>query len=122
MLLTLHSMEFIFVNLSDLLEHLVMLQTSTFAKILKVSTGAKIRNGYNQVPHLTQYTNRKVTNSQIDTTNESQEANPFPAGDRKAYINIRAQIYSKHKTEKIKKDPQNKYRLGTVSKIFYWRA
>ena len=30
--LTLHPMEFIFVNLSDLLEHLVMLQTSTLAK------------------------------------------------------------------------------------------
>ena len=39
----------------------------------KVSKGAKIRNRYNQVPHLTQYTNGKVTNSQLDTTNESQE-------------------------------------------------
>ena len=39
----------------------------------KESKGAKIRNQYNQVPHLTQDTNRKVTNSQLDTTNESQE-------------------------------------------------
>ena len=30
----------------------------------KVSKGAKIRNRYNQVPHLTQDTNGKVTNSQ----------------------------------------------------------
>ena len=30
--------------------------------ILKVSKGAKIRNLYNQVPHLTQDTNGKVTN------------------------------------------------------------
>ena len=30
----------------------------------KVSKGAKIRNRYNQVPRLTQDTNRKVTNSQ----------------------------------------------------------
>ena len=30
----------------------------------KVSKGAKIRNRYNQVPQLTQDTNRKVTNSQ----------------------------------------------------------
>ena len=30
----------------------------------KVSKGAKIRNRYNQVPHLTQDTNEKVTNSQ----------------------------------------------------------
>ena len=29
---------------------------------LKVSNGAKIRNRYNQVPHLTQDTNGKVTN------------------------------------------------------------
>ena len=33
MLLTLHHMEFIFDNLSDLLEHLVMLQTPTLVKI-----------------------------------------------------------------------------------------
>ena len=33
-------------------------------KPLKVSNGAKIRNRYNQVPHLTQDTNGKVTNSQ----------------------------------------------------------
>ena len=32
--------------------------------IVKVSNGAKIRNRYNQVPHLTQDTNGKVTNSQ----------------------------------------------------------
>ena len=39
------------------------------------SKGAKIRNRYNQVPHLTLDTNGKVTNSQSDTTNESQEVN-----------------------------------------------
>ena len=33
-------------------------------KIFKVSKVAKIRNRYNQVPHLTQDTNGKVTNSQ----------------------------------------------------------
>ena len=32
--------------------------------IAKVSNGAKIRNRYNQVPHLTQDTNGKVTKSQ----------------------------------------------------------
>ena len=31
---------------------------------LEVSNGAKIRNRYNQVPHPTQDTNGKVTNSQ----------------------------------------------------------
>ena len=89
---------------------------------LEVSKGAKIRNRYNQVPHLTQDTNGKVTNSQLETTNESQEISPFPAGDHKAHIKKRVQRHSKHKTEKTIKDPQKKYRLGTVSKIFYWRA
>ena len=59
-------------------------------------------NQYNQVPHLTQDTNRKVTNSQLDTTNESQEVSPFPAGDHKVHINRRAQRHSKHKTAKHK--------------------
>ena len=48
--------------------------------VIKVSKAAKIRNQYNQVPHLTQGTNGKVTYSQPDTTNESQEVSPFPAG------------------------------------------
>ena len=66
----------------------------------EVSKGAKIRNRYKQVPHLTQDTNGKVTNSPLDTTNESQEVSPFPAGNHKANINRRAQRHCKHKTEK----------------------
>ena len=85
---------------------------------MEVSKGAKIRSRYNQVPHPTQDTNGKVTNSQLDTTNESQEDSLFPAGDHKAQINRRAQRHSKQNI----KDPQKKYCLGTVSKIFYWRA
>ena len=92
-------------------------------KCTKVSKGAKIRNRYNQVPHLTQDTNGKVANLQLDTTHESQVVSPFRAGDHKAHINRRAQRHSKHKTEKKPiKDPQKKYRLGTVNKIFYWMA
>ena len=82
----------------------------------EVSKGAKIRNGYNQVPHLTQDTNGKVTNSQLDISNESQEVSSFQAGDHKALINRRAQRHNKHKTEKNINDPQKKYPLGTVSK------
>ena len=70
---------------------------------VKVSKGAKISNRYNQVPHLTQDTNGKVTISQLDTTNESQEVSPFSAGDRTAHINRRAQRHRKHKTEKTHK-------------------
>ena len=80
---------------------------------------AKIRNRYSQVTYLTHNTNGKVTNSQLYTTNESQEVSPFPAGDHKAHLNRPAQRHNKHKTEKKNiKDPQKKYRLGTVSKIF----
>ena len=71
--------------------------------VIKVSKGAKIRNQNNQIPHLTQDTNGKVTNSQLDTTNGSQEVSPFPAGDHKAHINRRVQRHSKHKTEKHKR-------------------
>ena len=67
--------------------------------LVKISKGAKIRNRYNQVPHLTQDTNGKVINLQLDTTNEGQEVSPFPAVDHKAHINIRVQRHSKHKTE-----------------------
>ena len=81
----------------------------------EVSKGAKISNQYNQVPHLTQGINGIVTNSQLDTTNESQEASPFPAGDHKAHINRRAQRHSNTRQNKNIKDPQKKYCLGRVS-------
>ena len=76
---------------------------------IKVGKGAKIRNRYNQAPHLTQDTNGKVTNSQLDTTNESLEVSPFPAGDHMSHINRRLQRHVKHK--KNIKDPQKKYTL-----------
>ena len=72
---------------------------NVLALLVKVRKSAKIRSRYNQVPHPTQDTNGKVTNSQLDTTNESQEVSPFPAGDHKAHINRRAQRHSTHKTE-----------------------
>ena len=87
-------------------------QTS-FKIRIKVSNGAKIRNPYNQVPHLTQDTNGKVTNSQLDTTNESQEVSIFSAGDHKeAHINSRVQRHSKtrqkeHKRSKKEVPPWN---------------
>ena len=84
----------------------------------------KIKNRYNQAPHLTLDTNWKVKTSQLDITNESQEVSPFPAGDRKALINIRARnrnLWQKQDRNNIN-DPQKKHRLGTVSKLFYWRA
>ena len=68
--------------------NLIFSRKSTDKKIWP--KGAKIRDRYNQVPHLTQDTNGKVTKAQLYTTNESQEVNPSPAGDHKAQINKRA--------------------------------
>ena len=66
--------------------------------VLKISKGANIRNRYNQVPHMTQDTNGE-SDKLTDTTIESQEVSPFPAGDHKAHIKRRAQRHSNHKTE-----------------------
>ena len=67
--------------------------------LIEVGKRAKIRNRYNQAPHLTQDTNGKVTTSQLDITNESQNVIPFPSGDHKASINRRARKHIKNKTE-----------------------
>ena len=45
--------------------------------LLQSKKEAKIRNRNNQAPHLTQYTNGKVTTSQSDITHESQVVSPF---------------------------------------------
>ena len=42
----------------------------------------------------------KVTPSQLDITNESQEVSLFKAGDHKVSINRRARKHNKNKTEK----------------------
>ena len=88
---------------------------------IKANKSAKIRNRYNQAPHLTQDTIEKVTNAQLYTTNESQEVSPFQAGDHKSQINRGAKGITTRQKKKYKRI-QKKYCLGTVSKIFYWRA
>ena len=52
----------------------------------KVRKAAKIRNRYNQVPHLTQGTIWESDKTQLNITHKSQEVSPFPAGDHKAAI------------------------------------
>ena len=90
--------------------------------IIEVSKGAKIRNRYNQVPHLTQDTNGKVTNSQLDTTNKSQEVSPLPAGDHKAHINRGAQRHSKHKTEQKHKRSTKEVPLWNGQSVYIYRS
>ena len=67
---------------------------------LRIRKMFKIRNRYNQAPHLTQDINGKVKTSQSDIT-KIQEVSPFPAGDHKVSINKRARKHNKNKTEII---------------------
>ena len=57
----------------------------------------------------------KVTKSQLAITNKSQVVSPFPAGDHKSAMN-RCENKTNTGNDNTN-DPQNKYRLGTVSKI-----
>ena len=91
--------DYLYLKVTDLVMCLALQQQTARIRMLKVNKGANIRNRFNKVPHLTQDTNGKVTNSQLDTTDESQEVSPFPAGDHKAHINRRVQRFSKHMTE-----------------------
>ena len=70
-----------------------------------VSKVAKIRNRYNQVPHLTQDTNGKVTNSQKTPHTRAKRSALFPAGDHEAHINRRAQNIANTRQNKNIKDP-----------------
>ena len=64
----------------------------------KVSKVAKIRNRYNQVPHLTQDTNGKVTNSQKTPQTRAKRSALSQQVTTKLYKQTRTK-YSKHKTE-----------------------
>ena len=76
---------------------------------------AKIRNQYNQVPHLTKDTTRESNKTTINITNKSQEVSPFPAGDHKAAMNRRKSMKKKQDINNTN-DPQKKYRIEMVSK------
>ena len=91
-------------------------------RLIKVSKSAKIRNRYNQVPHLTQDTNGKVTNSQqTPQTRAKRSALSQQVTTKHILTDAHKDIANTRQNKNIK-DPQKKYRLGTVSKIFYWRA
>ena len=67
--------------------------------LIKVRKTAKIRNQYNQAPHLAQNTTWEIDKNTIKHhIQESQEVSPFPAGDHKAAM-IRRQnmTYMKQK-------------------------
>ena len=58
----------------------------------KVRKRAKIRNRYNQTSHLTQDTNGKVTTSQLNITNKSQDM-PYILKVNKEIINFGPDLY-----------------------------
>ena len=70
-----------------------------FSILYDSEKGCKDQESIQKVPHWTQDIDGKVTNSQLDIINESQEVSPFPAGDHKVPINRRARKHNKHKTE-----------------------
>ena len=82
---------------------------------VRISKGAKIKNRYNQVPHLTQDTSGDVTNSQLDTTNESQEVSPFPAGHHKGIANTRQ---NNHKRSTKEVPPWNNQNMKNISTLY----
>ena len=62
--------------------------------VYKSKKGGKGQESINQVPQLAHYKapiipHRKVTKTQFNITDESQEVSPFPAGDQKAAMNRR---------------------------------
>ena len=71
---------------------MINVETSTglrHSQMLKERKTARIRNRYNQVPHLSQDTKWESNNFTINITNKSQEVSPFPSGDHKAAMNGR---------------------------------
>ena len=84
----------------NLIRTLTLRNRTITVRALQISKGAKIRNRYNQVPHLTQDTNGKVTNSQSDTANGQLFPSRCPQG---IYKQTRTKAYQ---TQYRKKDPQ----------------
>ena len=95
-------------------------------KTMKARKAAKIRNRYNQVPHVTQDTTWKSDKSAIEITNKiskgakirnrynqvphlTQEVSPFPAGYHKTAMNRRESITNTNINNT--NDPHRKYRL-----------
>ena len=81
-------------------------RNSTVEHWKKVRKKAKIRNIYNQVPHLNQDTEwESDKNTRKHHIQESQEVSPFPAGDHKAERNRQD---SMAKTNTINKNIHNR--------------
>ena len=60
-----------------------------FGGYFKVRKTARIKNRYNQGPHLSQDTKWESNKITINITIKGQEVSPFPSGDHNAAMNRR---------------------------------
>ena len=90
--------------------------------MVKERKRAKIRNRYNQVPHLTKDITRESDMHTIRHHKREPRVSPYPAVDHKASINRRARKYNKHKTEITQMIQKRSTALERSVKIFYWKA
>ena len=87
---------------------------------MKVRKKAKIRNSYNQIPHVTQDTIwESDKNTRKHHMQENQEVSPFPACYHKAARNGQDSMTW---NTKYNKDPQKKHCLGTVKSFCCLKA
>ena len=91
-------------------------------KYILVRMTAKIRKRYNQVPHLTQDTRWESNKNTIK--HHKQEPWGQPCSSRWPHGRAAIIRHESMTTQDINNtnDPQKKYRLGNVSKIFYSSA
>ena len=84
---------------------------------MKIRKQVKIKNQYNQIPHLTQdIIWESDTNTIKHHIHDSQEFSPFLAGDHKAAWNRKNSVTDKHETQKSKKRSTKEEPHGKVSK------
>ena len=78
----------------------------------------------NRAPHLTKDTNGKVTTSQLDITNESQEVSPFPAKRSAFYPYFKCHIPNTKDFVRLVQEDDNMIRAVTcdLQKCDIWQV
>ena len=92
---------------------------------IKVRKTARIRNRYNQVPHLSQDTKWESNKNTINIPNKNQEVSPFPSGDPKSAMNRRESMTTTRQFLKTYITQMIHLRSAALKrsvKLFYWRV
>ena len=87
----------------------------TLGMVSIVGKRQKIRNRYNQAPHLAQDTNGKVRTSKLDIKTRAKRSAIFQQVTTRHQQTDVYESITKHDRNNIN-DPQKKHHLGTVSK------